>query len=150
MGDHELTANNLETLCIFESKSLKMVAIKQHYPQVCNSETLCIILSRKGNTHFYFCLIQIVQILNEKYCHDLFTSRSFKISLPELFSKYYVNNLEKHLAQSYHTLYMDIILCKLSHKHIRMFPKTTYLWTNCSSFTSCGRWQDTECLEPAG
>lgn len=69
--------------------------------------------------------------------------------LPKLFSKHYVNNFEKHLAQSYQVSYTDVILCKLSHKHISMFQNKTYQWTNCSNFTSCGRWQDAECLEPA-
>lgn len=69
--------------------------------------------------------------------------------LPKLFSKYCVNNFEKHLAQSYQVLYTDVILCKLSCKHISMFQNKTHKWTNCSKFTSCGRWQDAKCLEPA-
>lgn len=69
--------------------------------------------------------------------------------LPKLFSKYYVNNFEKHLAQSYQVLYTDVILCKLSRKHISMFQNKIYQWTNRSNFISCGRWQDAERLEPA-
>jgi len=54
--------------------------------------------------------------------------------LPKLFSKYYVNNFEKHLAQSYQVLYTDVTLYRLSHKHIGMFQNKTCQWTNCSNF----------------
>lgn len=68
--------------------------------------------------------------------------------LPKLFSRY-VNSFEKHLAQSYQVLHMDVTLCKLSRKHVSMFQNKSEQWTNCSNSTSCGRWQDAECLEPA-
>lgn len=71
-----------------------------------------------------------------------------KFPLPKLSGRY-VNNFEKHLAQSYQVLHTDVTLCKLSRKHVSMFQNKTEQWTNCSNSTSCGRWQDAECLEPA-
>lgn len=132
----------------FQGTVLKWWQKKATASLVCCCEELCFILSRRSSTILF-----------------PFNAGSSNLQwgiLPRVIHKWVAQNFP---CQNYSAdmwiilrsiwlkvtrfLHTDVTSCKSPRKHVRMFQNKAEQWTDRSSSTSCGRWQDAGCLEPA-